>query len=170
MLVFDNFNEVTAKGVEAEIEGKWKSGHQARASYTFQDARDAPSGSILEDSPRHMAKLNLIVPLYQKSLFSGVELQYLSRRKTLAGNFSGAYFLTNMNLFSQNLTPGLELSGTLYNVFNEKYGDPGSGEHKQDIIGQDGRTFRLKLSLPVLASRTVSIPPNASPDTGQAPA
>jgi hypothetical protein len=26
------------------------------------------------------------------------------------------------------------------------YGDPGSTEHRQDIIDQDGRTFRVKLT------------------------
>jgi outer membrane receptor for ferrienterochelin and colicins len=145
MLVFENLNTVTAKGLELEVEGKWQSGVQGRASYTLQDARDDVTRRILVDSPRQMAKLNLSVPLYRKSLFSGVELQYLGRRKTLAGNYTSGYFLTNLTLFSQNLWPGLELSGTLYNVFDRIYQDPGSGEHRQDAISQDGRSFRLKL-------------------------
>ncbi|MBI5196615.1 MAG: hypothetical protein HZA10_09865 [Nitrospirae bacterium] len=28
----------------------------------------------------------------------------------------------------------------------KKYGDPGAGEHTQDIIEQDGRSFRTKLT------------------------
>jgi iron complex outermembrane receptor protein len=28
----------------------------------------------------------------------------------------------------------------------KKYGDPGAGEHTQDIIEQDGRSFRAKLT------------------------
>jgi outer membrane receptor for ferrienterochelin and colicin len=37
------------------------------------------------------------------------------------------------------------LSGSVDNLFNESYGDPGAEEHRQDIIKQDGRTFWLKL-------------------------
>jgi outer membrane receptor protein involved in Fe transport len=33
----------------------------------------------------------------------------------------------------------------LNNLFDYRYGDPGSGEHLQNIIEQDGRTFWLKL-------------------------
>jgi outer membrane receptor for ferrienterochelin and colicin len=52
--------------------------------------------------------------------------------------------LTNLTLFSQKLLPGVELSGSIHNLFDQRYGDPGSGEHRQDIIEQDGRTFWLK--------------------------
>jgi outer membrane receptor for ferrienterochelin and colicins len=31
-------------------------------------------------------------------------------------------------------------------VFDKNYGNPGTEEHLQDIIAQDGRTFRLELS------------------------
>jgi len=50
----------------------------------------------------------------------------------------------NLTIFSQNLIKGLELSASVYNLQDRKYGDPGAGEHLQDIIGQDGRTFRAK--------------------------
>jgi hypothetical protein len=32
------------------------------------------------------------------------------------------------------------------NLFDEKYSDPGSTEHIQDLIKQDGRAFRVKLT------------------------
>lgn len=146
MLVFENLAGVTTKGVETEVQGKWKRGFEGRASYTFQDARDDATGLVLVDSPQHMAKLNLVAPLYRRALFSGLEMQYMSSRKTLAGSSASGYLLTNLTLFSKELVPGLEVSGTVYNLFDRHYGDPGSGEHRQDIIGQDGRTFRIKLT------------------------
>jgi iron complex outermembrane receptor protein len=41
---------------------------------------------------------------------------------------------------------GLELSASIYNLFDTKYGYPGGDEHVQDVLYQDGRTFRLKLT------------------------
>ena len=47
---------------------------------------------------------------------------------------------------SQNLVKGLEMSASVYNLFDQDYGDPASRFHQQDIIERDGRTFRLKLT------------------------
>jgi iron complex outermembrane receptor protein len=41
--------------------------------------------------------------------------------------------------------PELELSAGVYNLFDEDYSHPGAAEHTQDLLEQDGRTFRLKL-------------------------
>jgi iron complex outermembrane receptor protein len=56
------------------------------------------------------------------------------------------FFVANLTLLSRELWKNLELSGTLYNLFDEDYGAPASDEHLQDVISQDGRTFRVKLT------------------------
>jgi len=145
LLVFENIDNVETKGVEFELEGKWE-GIKGRISYTFQETKDKKTGEILTNSPRHLARLNLIVPLIKEKLFVGMEEQYTSKKKTLAGDFTDDYFITNLTLFSQNLLKNLEASATVYNLFDKKYGDPGSEEHVQDIIEQDGRSFRFKLT------------------------
>ena len=144
--VFRNVDSVDAKGMEVELEGKWDNGLTGRASYSFQDARDLGAGLTLINSPRHLAKLNLTIPLVRDKVFAGIEEQFTARRKTLAGNDAGSFFVTNLTLFSRNLLKNLELSVTLHNLFNCRYGDPGGTEHIQDIIQQDGRTFRVKLT------------------------
>jgi hypothetical protein len=35
----------------------------------------------------------------------------------------------------------------VYNLFNQTYGDPGSEEHRQQTIRQNGRTFWVKLTV-----------------------
>jgi iron complex outermembrane receptor protein len=91
-------------------------------------------------------KFNLIAPLIREKLFAGLEVQYTSKRKTLAGNYVDGFPVTNLTLLSQNLAKGLEISGSVYNLFNKKYADPGAVEHLQDTIQQDGRTFRIKVT------------------------
>lgn len=144
LLIYRNLEKVEAKGMEAEIEGKWANGLQGRISYILQEARDQDTGDLLTNSPRQLAKVNLTVPLISKKVFAGAELQYTSSRKTLGGGSEGGFVTTNLTLFSQNLLKGLELSASFYNLLDRKYGDPGSGEHLQDIIAQDGHTFRVK--------------------------
>jgi iron complex outermembrane receptor protein len=155
---FRNLDRVEAKGAEVELEAKWENGLTGRASYTYQDARDSDTGQTLVNSPRHLAKFNLTIPLLAEKVFLGIEEQYTSRRKTLPGNFAGSFLVTNLTLFTRELLKNLELSASLYNLFDKRYGDPGGAEHVQnperfknpaqplDIIDQDGRTFRVKLT------------------------
>jgi len=158
---YQNLSKVEADGVEVELEGKWENGWAGRISYSFQDTWNSDTGLTLPDSPRHLAKVNLTIPLFRDKIFLGLEEQFTSRRKTLiGGNYAKSFFVTNLTLCSRELLKGLDLSVSLYNLFDYRYGDPGGPEHIQDtvssrfsdpahpldIIQQDGRTFRVKLT------------------------
>ena len=146
MLVYRNIGEVEAKGIEMELEGQRANGLTGRASYSFQETRDVATNLDLVNSPRHLAKFSVIVPLSEEKVFLGLEERFMSRRGTLAGNSAKPVYLTNLTLFSRDLLKGLEASASIYNLFDYDYGDPGGEEHVQDIIEQDGRTFRVKLT------------------------
>jgi iron complex outermembrane receptor protein len=146
LLVYQNADQIEAKGLEFEIEGKWPDLVEGRISYTFQDTKNRETGTGLTNSPKHLTKLNLNFPLIKGKLFFGLEEQYTSNRKTLAGKEADDFFVTNLILFSQGLLKGLEASASVYNLLDRKYGDPGASEHIQDILIQDGRSFRLKLT------------------------
>ncbi|MDO9218383.1 MAG: TonB-dependent receptor, partial [Lacisediminimonas sp.] len=57
------------------------------------------------------------------------------------------YWVANATLLSASLAKGVELSASLYNVFNRRYADPGGSEHTQDSLQQDPRTWRMKLTI-----------------------
>ena len=44
----------------------------------------------------------------------------------------------------RKLLPWLEVSASVYNLFDKAYADPGGQEHVQDTIPQDGLSFRVK--------------------------
>jgi outer membrane receptor for ferrienterochelin and colicin len=69
----------------------------------------------------------------------------MSERRTLSGKQADGFFLANLTFFGRQFFKGVELTGSIQNLFDERYGDPGSAEHRQDIIEQDRRTFWLKL-------------------------
>jgi iron complex outermembrane receptor protein len=99
------------------------------------------------------------VPLYKDKIFAGGELLYTSDRRslhnttdafgqpiTVQGSDAGGYAILNLTLFSQNLLKNLEVSASVYNVFDRRYADPASHFHVQDTIEQNGRSFRIKLT------------------------
>ena len=142
---YANLEAVQGEGLELEIEGKWSNGFEGRAAYTLQKSTSLQTGELLSNSPRHLAKMNLIAPLAQRRLFAGFEGLYTSPRITLAGKNQG-YFLANLSLLSQRIFKGVDISFGVYNLFNTSYADPAGEEHRQSSIPQDDRNWRFKLS------------------------
>lgn len=142
---FQNLDRANARGAELELEKSWSGGAHLRTSYSWQLAQDAQSGAVLINSPRHLAKFNLAMPLPGADWRAGAEAQYVGRRYTLHGA-TGGFWLANLTLSSVRLAPGLDVSASVYNLFDRRYADPGSDEHVQDAIRQDGRNFRVKLN------------------------
>jgi outer membrane receptor for ferrienterochelin and colicins len=151
---FTNF-DANSKGVEFALATHWSNGISGRASYTFQKTENRSTDSRLPDSPQHLLKFNLSVPLYKEKIFAGLEYQYTSSRRTvfatplgttLRGADTAGFGVVNLTLFSQNLIKDLEFSASIYNLFDKQYGDPSTRSHEQDIIERDGRSFRVKLT------------------------
>ncbi|MDH3514356.1 MAG: TonB-dependent receptor, partial [Gammaproteobacteria bacterium] len=122
------------------------------ASYTLQQAEDGDTGVRLSASPRHLLKMNLTTPLFSGAWQAGLEVQHMSERTTPIDGTVGSNTVTNLTFASNRLAKNLELSASLYNLFDEKYADPPSVEHCDaldrclDGITQDGRSFRVKLT------------------------
>jgi iron complex outermembrane receptor protein len=115
-----------------------------RASYSLQKAEDSLTGLELNNSPRHLGKMRLSVPLYKNYIIPGLGMQYRSSVKTLAGNKTHDQFVFDFTLLSKEWIKGLEISASIYNLFNSRIENPGAGEHLQDIIELNGRSFRIK--------------------------
>jgi len=145
-LVYRNTEDIQAKGVELEVEGKWSNGLRGRVSYSYQEVKDKETDRGISNSPKHLAKLNVTIPLLKEKIFAGTEIQYMSSRETVDGNKVDDFFVTNVTLFSQNLVKGLSASFSVYNLFDKKYRDPSGDEITQKFVEQDGRNYRLKLT------------------------
>ncbi len=146
LLIFINQGDAEAEGVEAEIEKRWPTGMSGAVSYTYQDAEDSQSGQRLVNYATHMGKLKFNMPLLQSRLFASIEAAYESGRLTLAGEDSDSRTLVNFVLTSAQLVEGLTTTLGVYNLFDEAYSDPGSEEHEQNLIEQNGRTLTLSLN------------------------
>jgi iron complex outermembrane receptor protein len=155
---FTNLNADT-KGLELALEGVWAGGIRGRASYSLQETRNSSVGWKMPDSPSQLVKFNLSVPLVNDKVFAGLEVQYTSDRHslhnttdpsgqplTVQGEEASGFGTVNLTLLGRKLVKNLEFSASVYNLLNRQYADPASQFHVQDIIGQDGRSFRLKVT------------------------
>lgn len=143
---FANLDQVDDRGFEAELEGRWAGGLRARASYTFSQAINTATHQALNNAPRHLGKINVALPLWQEKIFAGLEFQATSSRTTVQGNQINGFWIANATIFSQELVKNLEASVSVYNLFDAAYSDPGSSDYRQDVIAQDRRAFRVKLT------------------------
>jgi outer membrane receptor for ferrienterochelin and colicins len=145
-LMYENSGKADAIGVEVELDGRWDGGLQGKASYSYSDAELPVTHQILPNSPQHLGKLSLSYPVMQRRLFASVDAQYTSSVQTLAGNSLGGFSVFNFTMLGHTLGKHLDASGSVYNVFNKKYFDPGRPEDPEDSLQQDGRNFRIKIT------------------------
>ena len=142
---FSNAGSLDLRGVDFEFGRRLPGGLEGTISYSFQDVRNPSTPKPLTNSPRHLVQASLSVPLFKQKVFASMDLQYVSQRATLTGEYTAAHVVPNFTLFSRNILKGWELSASLYNAFNQKYADPGGNGLAEDVLFQDGRSFRIKV-------------------------
>ena len=150
LLVFRNQNKVESKGIELQAEGKWENGFSARLSYSYQDTINLENSQPVNNSPRNLLKGSLTAPLPLKKSFATLETLYSgSRLNANRENVAGAAIF-NLTLLNRELLKGLDLSASVYNLFDTRYSAPSGPEHVNSLgeslreIAQDGITFRIK--------------------------
>jgi iron complex outermembrane receptor protein len=110
-------------------------------------ATDALTGGRLSNSPRHLSKYILGLPVPHSPLFVGVEGLYTSGRFSARGEPVDGAYLQNLSVTTDRLFHRVDASIGVYNVFDRDYGDPASQEHVQTAIPQEGRTLRATLTV-----------------------
>jgi len=144
-IVYQNSEHVNLRGIETSLKKQSRSGLEVGASLSLQDARQLGSFALLTNSPHVLGQTNVSVPFFKRKLFASMNLDYVSRRRTNAGNYTGAYVVPDFTVFSR-ATRHWDLAASMYNAFGHRYGDPGTIGDPEDIIYQDGLTYRLKFA------------------------
>lgn len=151
-LMYQNVEKANARGVEFSLEGRYESGLMVRLSCAVQRTEDKLTGTELSNSPREMAKLNVIAPLWEDKLFAGIDLQYYSAVDTVSLTKGDDIFNVNATLTSRPIGKNLEISASIHNLFDSTDGFSASSEHinslgsQLDTLPREGRSFRLKLT------------------------
>jgi len=131
------FSFALSRTLPAELEGS--------VSYSYQDVTDLSTRIAVTNSPKHLFQAGVSVPVIRGKLFASMNLQYVGKRATLTGQYTGAYLVPNFTLFSGNVLRGWALSASLYNASDKQYADPVGRGLAENTLLQDGRTFRIKV-------------------------
>ncbi|MBS1816111.1 MAG: TonB-dependent receptor [Acidobacteria bacterium] len=142
---FVNEGKQSLAGVEAEVRGRWTNGMAGTLSYSNTFEQKDVDGATPENSPKHIAKLYLSVPLISRKLFATADTQYIGHRMTIHDERVSSYAIVNLTLLGKHLAKGLDLSFSVDNLLNKRYSDPAAQQHLQNAIQQDGRNLRGKL-------------------------
>jgi outer membrane receptor protein involved in Fe transport len=145
-LVFGNSGRIESDGVELGLQFNPGWGPTGELTYSLQRTWDLDTREELTNSPRRMAKAQIRAPM-ASHLTAGFDAQYVSGRRTQAGNVAPAYTVANMTLGSPALFGRFDVSASIYNLFDARYGAPTADTHVEDVIIQDGRNFRVKTTL-----------------------
>ncbi|MDD5053606.1 MAG: TonB-dependent receptor plug domain-containing protein [Sulfuricurvum sp.] len=142
-------SDVIAHGVEVEFEKHWENSTRFRTSYAYQNAYEVDNSLPLINTPHHIAKGNLSVPIIDERLRSGIEVQYLGKRPLYTdtrNEFAPSHTLTNLTFLSHEWISNTDLTFKIRNVFNKQYGDVVSLQANGDLLyPQNGRTFWIEL-------------------------
>lgn len=141
-----NIGRVSGRGVEFEVEGQVPSGWRGRFSLAAQTTRDARTQRTLTNSPRVLAKLNVVVPLLRERIFAGLELQHHGAVDSVYDTRIADYRLLNVTVFGRELVRGCEITASVQNLLNRAYAFPASPSYLQAELPQVGRTLRLKVT------------------------
>jgi outer membrane receptor for ferrienterochelin and colicins len=144
---FGNVDEIHSRGMELGLNVNRGHGLSGQLSYSFQRTEDRAIGIQMSNSPEQMVQMELRSPILGSAATAAVDAQYMSARSTLLGNVAGSHVLTNFSLFAPRTFGRFDLSASVYNVFDARYGDPVSNGFVQDVIQQDGRSFRVRTTL-----------------------
>lgn len=147
LLVYRNFERVLSRGVELEVDARLRLGFSGRASASLQKTHLEGEDDPLSNSPRWLLKANLLSPRFLGEFRSGLELQHGGERATLAGAESDPVTRVNLSLENWRDFGALGFRLSVMNLFDTDYAYPGSEEHSQDLLGQEGRSYRLQLGL-----------------------
>ena len=145
-LYFRNDDSVTADGLEFEVQGELPWRTHVRLAQVFQSAELDSDGRLISNSPRVLSTLVLDTPIPRIDAVLAFDGYYIGeRRRVVEGMVDGA-FVGNLSVTRRWTGPGLGLGLTIFNVFDAEYADPGSVEHRQEALPQDGRTATVRLS------------------------
>jgi outer membrane receptor protein involved in Fe transport len=136
---------VHARGLELSADKTWAAGARLRGSVSAQSVAYA-SGRELLNAPKVLGKINFSAPLPWAGLRAGVEWRAEGQRLSADGSRLGGYAVTGLQLSTEALAPGLELSLGVRNLFSKAYAHPGADSNWQNAIDQDGRSVRVKLA------------------------
>lgn len=140
-----NTGRIHAAGFEIEMNGRPSSWLETAASYAVQRSTDDLERDDLVNSPEHLAKFRLAIPLGRK-FHASSGMQYYSSRLSFAGARVRPAYLADFTITSTGLFPNFDVQFGIRNSFNKNYSDPIALDPRADTMRQPGRSLFIELT------------------------
>ncbi len=140
---------ISSEGYEIELAARLPRGVAGRVSYSHNKATDRLWNPVWGEpgGPEEMVKANVSVPLHGKHTRLGLEVRHDSRRLTRLREYVDHFTVVNLTVVDSSLMDGLEVRGSVTNLFDTDVPHPATWGEYQQVIWQDGRAYRLYFTL-----------------------
>jgi outer membrane receptor for ferrienterochelin and colicins len=139
-----NITSDRGKGLELELDAQHH-GLRGELSYTVQRTVDQQTQAMLANSPMHLAKMKLQVPV-PGALLASAEMDYEGPQTSYTGVHIPNLLNTNVTLSTRKPLLGFDLSASCYNLFDRNNYDPPPPALVQNRLLLDGRTARVQIA------------------------
>ena len=143
---YENFGDARIQGVEMETKVDITKGNYVFMNYTFQSPED-DDGDVLPFVAKHKGNFGVNVHYwkYVNTNLSAFVSAPRSREANDTRNDLPAYALLNLSVIGKNFFKTMEVQGTVFNLLDKDYSDPGPTSIPEDLP-RPGRTFFIGLS------------------------
>lgn len=143
-LQFNNSSKVTASGAEAELTGRLGNNFSFRLNYSYQFASLDETGEWLTNSPIHILKAGITLPVSDIGQLS-LEFLFDSKRKSVRNTLGEDAGVLSATFTSEQFWKYFRFAVKANNLLDAKYSYPGGFEHLQNFIEQNRRVIRFSL-------------------------
>jgi len=147
-ILIRNKGGAKVQGIEFEGELRWNNIARLYGNYTFQNAEDNDTGTVLPDVSKHKANAGADISL-GRYLDINFNIFKMSSRPRAAGDNRSpvpGYNLLDIALIGKSFYPGLEIRASIFNVLNEDYVDPSLPDGVPNDHPRAGRSYMLDVT------------------------
>ena len=143
---YDNIGDARVQGIEMETKVNISNGNYIFMNYTFQNPED-DDGNDLPSVAEHYGNFGANIHYWKyintnlSTFFSGRR----SRREDDSRDDLPSYALLNLSVIGKEFFKTMEVQGTVYNLLDKDYSDPGPVSIAEDLPRPE-RTFFVGLS------------------------
>ncbi|UZE26083.1 TonB-dependent receptor [Pseudomonas sp. B21-056] len=136
---------IDTRGAELEAQWQWHD-VQIRGSHTWQQSQDN-LGRALINSPRHLSKMQVSIPLAGERLRASIAVRYVGSRLVAPGADANGYAIADLTFTSRNILPGVNVTAAVRNLFDRQYQDASlfAGGISADLSWRGERSLWLSL-------------------------
>ncbi|GAK59366.1 hypothetical protein U27_06350 [Candidatus Vecturithrix granuli] len=149
--IFENSSEIRARGIEAEWKYDFGKGTYLAMNYTYQDSQNLDTDRQLYDIPKHKGNVlsNIRISKYL-NFYADLHFEegFTREKGDIRQDDNPGFAVVNTTILAKKFWPrfeGLELRGSVYNVFDKDYTVPTAKDSLPVDYPMPGRSFLVEM-------------------------